>query len=659
MAQGRVRGAALTWRRRFPCDRQPAGCAGGASDEHRSVFAADLEAPRSPRPGRRSYRGLRFGRESGRPRRRTSRAAGAGHAQVERRAPRAGGGGREDTRQVAAAVAQAAREAQQQVADHAALRRVHDHAALVQQADVDLLLPELDGPRLHGAHPFRPPAAARVEALPQRHPRGSRRPGPRGARRRIPQRLRGGDCARLRRHVAGLVGVHADHAVGDVQVVAGAAHHQHRRHAALLPELPHAVDEGRDRFLLARHQAAHARVADHEVGGRRVLVDQQPGGAGLQGFHDGRRLGGAAGGIVAVEAGGVAPQRQGADERRQAHAAHRAAILGAHAHQFLRGDAALAAVAGQVIVDPERQRLQQGRLAVVAAAHDQRDPGADSEAAQRSGVWRPQLHRQCRRRLQRPCAGRMRTRVGAAAPRQHAVVGQKRDQPPLAELSAQGDLVLHRLYVGAQAVEVQPPRDVAQRLHRGAGPGGRPRRGPGCAGPPPAVRRSAVPARRPRRPPRPRYGPAPPGRRGRSPAARCARCRRRRPPRPAPAAAPAAESRPRRAAHRRRSAPTPAASAASRAGRPAAGSVPRTDLPARARRSARRSPAGSGARAGRDSARRDARRCGAGPGSAHHSYGHPVSGYKQPVPPLRYLEQFFVRGSREAEISGANDVVPA
>ena len=36
----------------------------------------------------------------------------------------------------------------------------------------------------------------------------------------------------------------------------------------------------------------------------------------------------------------------------------------------------------------------------------------------------------------------------------------------------------------------------------------------------------------------------------------------------------------------------------------------------------------------------------------------PVSGYKQPVPPLRYLEQFFVRGSRETEISGANDVVP-
>ena len=171
-------------------------------------------------------------------------------------------------------------------------------------------------------------------------------------------------------------------------------------------------------------------------------------------WDDGRGLGGAARGLVAVEAVRIPPQRQAADEGGQADAAHGAAVLGAHADQLLRGDAALAPVPGDVIVDAEGERPQQRRLAVVAAPDDQGDAGAYPQAAQPAGVRRPQLDRQGAGNLKgQPF--RQRPRVDAAAPRQHAALGEEGDQTALAQLRTQGDLVLHGVDVGPQRLGVE------------------------------------------------------------------------------------------------------------------------------------------------------------------------------------------------------------
>ena len=52
-------------------------------------------------------------------------------------------------------------------------------------------------------------------------------------------------------------------------------------------------------------------------------------------------------------------------------AAHRAAVLGADAHRAGRGDAALAAVAGHVVVDAGGQRREQRRLAALRRPEDE------------------------------------------------------------------------------------------------------------------------------------------------------------------------------------------------------------------------------------------------------------------------------------------------
>lgn len=63
--------------------------------------------------------------------------------------------------------------------------------------------------------------------------------------------------------------------------------------------------------MAAQHAALtrarlHARVADHEVGGAGVLVQQQRARAQLQGLLDARRLAGAAAGVVGAEGARVA-----------------------------------------------------------------------------------------------------------------------------------------------------------------------------------------------------------------------------------------------------------------------------------------------------------------------------------------------------------------
>ena len=51
-----------------------------------------------------------------------------------------------------------------------------------------------------------------------------------------------------------------------------------------------AVDEGRDGFFVGGDEVAHAGVADEEVGGGGVFVDEECACAQLEGFDDGGGL---------------------------------------------------------------------------------------------------------------------------------------------------------------------------------------------------------------------------------------------------------------------------------------------------------------------------------------------------------------------------------
>ena len=297
-----------------------------------------------------------------------------------------------------------------------------------------------------------------------------------------------------------------------------------------------------------------------------------------------------------------ASQRQGADERRQAHAAHRPAILGTHAHQPLRGDATFTAVARYVVVDPERQRLQQGRLAVVAAAHDQRDPGADAQAAYGAGVRRQQLHLQRFRRLQRPCpnhedAGRRRRAAAARCRRPETRSVRARGVESAAGRPDPPPPVRGRAAGRSPAARATPCSAPSSRRSRSSA-AARPRMRRPAAGSP-ALRRTRAPPSASTATPVRSSTSWPAGATSSSPlrplptaTGRPGQCRPQRPLQKVGRGTPCVAA---------RCAPTPAAAAARPEGRSAAGSGPRTDLPGRARRSARRSPAGSGGRAGRGS----------------------------------------------------------
>jgi len=86
-----------------------------------------------------------------------------------------------------------------------------------------------------------------------------------------------------------VVVVHHEDPVGGVEEGAGAAD-DHDEGDPGLGEGGDAVDEGRDGFLLGGDEVAHARVADEEVGGGGVLVDEERARAQLEGFDDGGGL---------------------------------------------------------------------------------------------------------------------------------------------------------------------------------------------------------------------------------------------------------------------------------------------------------------------------------------------------------------------------------
>src|SRR5690606_11754770 len=249
---------------------------------------------------------------------------------------------------------------------------------------------------------------------------------------------RPGQGAGLPGDVAGAVGVQHDHVVGDVEVVAAGAHDQHGGDAVEAVQRPDEVDGGDEGLAVAVHQPLHALVADHQVGGGGVLVHQQHGGPGLQGLGDVGGLGGGAGGVVGGEVGGVGSGGQVAHERADVGAHHAAPLLGADLHGVGAGDDEFAAVSGHVVVDAALQGVQQGRLAVEAAADDEGDALGHPHAGNRSPVR--QLHGDAQALGGGERDGvRHRQVADAAGAGQDRAVADEGDEPQLGEAVAQRD----------------------------------------------------------------------------------------------------------------------------------------------------------------------------------------------------------------------------
>ena len=189
-------------------------------------------------------------------------------------------------------------------------------------------------------------------------------------------RLFSGKFRNILRHIA----VHLQDGVRNVKVRAGASGNQDGGNAAFFIEETGALDERGDGFLLPADHPLHQLVADHEIGGAGVLVDEKDPGAAFHALDHVGRLRGASAGILGVEGPGVLFVGKIVDEHGNIRLFDAAPVLGTDFEGGIIGDHIFPAVARDVVIHAQLQRLQQGGFSVVAAAHDQGDALTDSHA---------------------------------------------------------------------------------------------------------------------------------------------------------------------------------------------------------------------------------------------------------------------------------------
>ena len=228
---------------------------------------------------------------------------------------------------------------------------------MLDTGEVDALLTEDQGSIVGHPHVGGTTAPARVERV-----RLNATPGRRNER-LFPfrcssgRRLRG-NRLRLFRDIPRRVVGHAQHRIRHVQVVPAPSEHEHATHASIFVQFTNAIDEGRDRLALLRHQPLHPPIPDHEVGRRRILIDEQQLRTRLERLHDRRGLTRRSRGVLRAEARRVLVEREPVDEARDVHTGNRTPILRAYLDRVEASDGALPSVSRSVVVDAGLQCTQ-------------------------------------------------------------------------------------------------------------------------------------------------------------------------------------------------------------------------------------------------------------------------------------------------------------
>src|SRR5215217_7854798 len=182
------------------------------------------------------------------------------------------------------------------------------------------------------------------------------------------------DLAGLRRGIGGLVVLHQDHTVRNVEVVADAANHHDCRDAQSAVQRAHQVYKRGDGLF--PDQLAHPLVPDHEVRRARVLVHQEERGR--------------AGSVWGREVLRGPPSGQLPDHGRDVHPRDAATVLGPDLDRVGPRHHELSAVSRHVVVDPPRERREQRALPVEAAPRDERYAFRNPHPDYLAAVW--QLH---------------------------------------------------------------------------------------------------------------------------------------------------------------------------------------------------------------------------------------------------------------------------
>ena len=195
-------------------------------------------------------------------------------------------------------------------------------------------------------------------------------------------------------NIPGNVPVHLNDVVSNVKVGSGAPGNKDCGDAVGVIELPDPVQKWGDGLHVPVDDPLHQLVPDHEVGGAGVLVHEQQGGTGLHALHHIGRLRGTAAGVLSAEMDGVFTVWQVVDEHGDVRAPDAPPVLRSDFYCGGICDYIFPAVACDMVVDAQLQSLEEGGLAVVAAAHNQGDTLGNAHAGELPVVGELQRHSQ-------------------------------------------------------------------------------------------------------------------------------------------------------------------------------------------------------------------------------------------------------------------------
>ena len=202
------------------------------------------------------------------------------------------------------------------------------------------------------------------------------------------------DASGVSGHIGGAELVHGDNRVGDIQVVPAPAQDDDATDAPCLPQGSDLVDQGRNGLAFLWNQRLHSPVADHEVGGRRVFVDEQGGCAGLDCLDNTGRLTRGTRSIGCRECSCSLSLRQCTDEGGDIDPGHGTAVLRPNFYGGGIGHHELPAVPVAMVVHAPFDSPKQGTLPMVPASHDQRDATWNRHPIYLTGVREIDFRRQ-------------------------------------------------------------------------------------------------------------------------------------------------------------------------------------------------------------------------------------------------------------------------